>query len=74
MDTDIILVMGILLGALALPSMLSAYSEARTPRTGAIMVLISSVLIVVALTQKPTGYRFKDIPNVFVAVIARALN
>jgi hypothetical protein len=54
--------------------MLSAYSEARPPRTGAIMVLISSVLIVVALTQKPTGYRFKDIPSVFVEVIARALH
>lgn len=74
MDTDIILVIGILLGALALPSMLSAYSEGRPPRTGAILVLISSVLIVVALTQKPTGYSFRDIPNVFVEVIARALH
>ncbi len=74
MDTDIILVTGILLGALALPSMLSAYSEARPPRTGAIMVLISGVLIMVALTQKPTGYRFNDIPKVFVEVIARAMH
>jgi hypothetical protein len=74
MDTDLILVIGILLSALAIPSLLSAYSETRVPRTGAIMILVGGVLVMVALTQRPTGYRIDDIPSVFVSVLARALN
>jgi hypothetical protein len=64
MDTDLILVIGILLSALAIPSLLSAYSETRVPRAGAIMILVGGVLVMVALTQRPTGYRIDDIPSV----------
>jgi len=73
-DTDLILVIGILLAALAIPSLLAAFSESRPPRAGAIMLLIGGVMIVVALSQKTGGYTFGEIPDLFITVIGRYLN
>ena len=74
MDTDLVLVIGIVLCALAIPSLLSAYTEGRAPRAGAVLVLIGGVLIVVALSQHPRGYSFAEIPDLFFRVIGRYLN
>ena len=74
MENDQILVIGIILSALSIPSLLAAYSENRAPRTGAIMLLIGGVLLVVALTRQPSGYTFAEIPHIFVSVIASLLN
>jgi hypothetical protein len=71
MDTDLILVIGIIVLILAFPSLLSAYSESRVPRAGAILVLIGGVLIAVALTRHAAGYTFAEIPEIFVRVIGR---
>jgi hypothetical protein len=73
-NTDLLLVIGLIIGALAIPSLLGSFAESRTPRTGAILVLISGVLIVVALTQKTSGYTFAEIPHVFVRVIGSFLH
>ncbi len=70
MSNDQILVIGIIICALAIPSLLAAYSESRAPRAGAIMVLIGGVLLTLAITQKSGGYRFDQIPHIFVQVIA----
>lgn len=74
MDTDLLLVVGIILTGLAIPSLLAAFSESRPPRAGAIMVLIGGILIVVALNQRPTGYTFAEIPDVFLKVIGDLVN
>lgn len=74
MSNDQILVIGLIIFALAIPSLIGAYSEGRAPRAGAIMVLIGGVLLSIALTQKPNGYTFSEIPHVFVSVIAGILN
>ena len=71
MDTDLILVIGTVVCALAIPSLLSAFSESRAPRGGAIMMLIGGVLVVVALTQHKAGYSFAEMPDVFLGVLAR---
>ncbi|MDB5659597.1 MAG: hypothetical protein JWS10_2212 [Cypionkella sp.] len=70
MSNDQFLVVGIIICALAIPSLLAAFSESRPPRAGAIMVLIGGVLLVIAMTQKPGGYRFDQIPHIFVQVFA----
>jgi len=70
MNNDLFLVLGIVIGALAVPSIIGAFSESRTPRAAAIMLMISGTLIAVAVTQQPGGYSFGDIPDVFVRVIA----
>ncbi len=69
MSNDQILVISIIICGLAIPSLLAAYSESRPPRAGAIMLLIGGVLMVVALTQKAGGYKFDEIPHIFVRVI-----
>ncbi len=74
MDTDLILVIGIVLCALSVPSLLSAYSDGRAPRSGSVLVFIGGVLVVIALTQNPRGYTFADVPEVFFTVIGRYLN
>lgn len=74
MDTDLMLVIGLAICTLAIPSLLSAFSESRPPRAGAIMVLIGGVLLALALTQKPSGYTFAEIPDVIFRVIGRFLN
>ena len=74
MDTDLFLVIGIIVCALAIPSLLSAWVEGRVPRAGSIMILIGGVLVVVALNQRVRGYTFAEIPDVFFSVIGRYLN
>ena len=74
MDTDLVLVLGIVLCALSIPSLLSAYVESRAPRAGSALLFIGGVMVVVALTQHPRGYGFEDIPHVFYNVIGRYLN
>ena len=74
MYTDLYLVIGIVLGVLSLPTIVSAFSEGRAPRLAAIMLLVSGTLIVLALSQKPGGYTFADIPNAFYRVIGQVLN
>ena len=71
MDTDLYLVIGIVAFVLAIPSLLSAFAESRPPRAGAILVLIGGVLVVVALTNRGSGYSFAEIPDVFMRVIGR---
>ena len=70
MDTDLMMVIGVSLGVLAIPALLSAYSEGRPPRLAAIVVLIAGTLIVVALNQKPSGYTVREIFQAFGTVFA----
>ena len=74
MDTDLFMVVGIVIFALAIPSLLSAWVEGRVPRAGSIMVFIGGVLVVTALTQHSGGYRFSEMPNLFLRVIGRYMN
>ena len=74
MQTDLFLVIGIVLGVLALPSMFSAFSEGRAPRIAALLVMISGTLVIYALTQKPGGYELRDIPLAFYRVAGQILN
>jgi hypothetical protein len=71
MDTDVILVFGILLAALSIPSMLNAYSSERPLRFGGLLFLVGVVMVTVALVQNPDGYAFDEVPDVFVRVFAR---
>ncbi len=69
MTADLYLVIGLIIGAFTIPSILGALSEGRAPRTAAIMVLIAGGLIVLAVKEKPGGYTLNDIPQAFVNVV-----
>ena len=74
MDTDLYLVVGIVVCVLAIPSLLSAFVEGRPPRGGAILVLIGGVLVIVALTNHARGYSFSEIPDLFFRVLGRYIH
>ncbi|MFC2968433.1 hypothetical protein [Acidimangrovimonas pyrenivorans] len=74
MNTDLMFVIGLVVGVLAIPSIFSAFSESRAPRAAAIMVLIAGVLIVTAVSQKPAAYTFENIPDVVLRVVGGLLN
>ncbi|WP_101065469.1 hypothetical protein [Roseovarius salinarum] len=70
MNTDLALVVGVVLAILSVPAMVSALSDARAPRAAAITVMIAGAMIVWAVTQKPGGYAVAEVPDVFVRVLA----
>jgi hypothetical protein len=74
LDTDLILTLGIVLLVLTLPSLLSAWVEGRAPRIGAIMLVASVAMIIMAVAYNPAGYAINDVPGVMVGVAARLLN
>lgn len=71
MDSDLALILGLLLGGLSVPSILSAFSESRPPRVSAILLLSSGGLITYAVMTNPGGYRLEQIPDVFFSVLGR---
>jgi hypothetical protein len=73
-DTDLYLTIGIILVVLTLPSLLNAWTEGRPPRIGALSLMVAAILIVIALTQRPSGYTFNEIPGVVLKVIGRLVN
>ena len=73
MDPDLALVLGIVIAALSIPSILSALSDRRAPRASALTILIGGGLILFALQSKPQGYTIEQVPDVFVDVVARYL-
>ena len=73
MDSDYYLVAGVLAGCLAVPALMSAWADGRTPRAGAVMVMIAAGLIALALTTAPVKYTFDNIPDAFARVAARIL-
>lgn len=71
MDYDLILVLGIVIGVLTIPAMLSAFLDGGAPRVAAIAAVISGGMIVYALYNVPGGYVISDLPEVFTKVVAR---
>lgn len=74
MNTDVILVAGLVVGALAIPSALSAFAESRPPRAAAGAILVGGGLIIMAFMLKPGGYTAAQIPGVFSRVITGILH
>ncbi|NDR57765.1 hypothetical protein FPS10_15220 [Pseudoruegeria sp. M32A2M] len=74
LDPDLVFVIGLIVGILAVPALLGAYSEGRSPRAGAIMVMICAGLIAVAVMQRPPRtYSIGKIPEVFTGVVGDIL-
>jgi len=73
MDADLAMAIGLVLGVFSVPALLSAISEARPPRVGALVMIIAGGMILWAITQKPGGYTFAELPAVILNVMARYL-
>lgn len=69
MNTDLFLVIGLIVGALSFPALISAFTHGRAPRAPAILVMIATGMIVIAVSGKPGGYTWEDVPRAFVRVV-----
>ncbi|MFD1511463.1 hypothetical protein [Lacimonas salitolerans] len=70
-DSDLIFILGLIFGVLAIPSIVSAFSERRAPRVASLVLMAGGVMVVWAIQNKPGGYQIEDIPDVLVRVVAR---
>lgn len=71
MNSDLMLVVGLVVGILSLPVLLNAWTEGRAPRAGAILVMIAIGLVFAAAQTKPGGYAVDEVPDVFFRVLGR---
>ena len=74
MGADTALVLGILIAGFSIPSILSAFSDRRAPRASSLTILIAGGLILYAIQAHPGGYRLEEIPDVFIAVLAKFMS
>ncbi|MFD0860345.1 hypothetical protein [Roseovarius aquimarinus] len=74
MNSDQILVLGVVLGVFSIPAIVSAISDRRTPRVAALVLIGAGCLVIWAITSKPTGYSITDVPKAFVRVVGGLLN
>lgn len=73
MEPDVALVLGMIIAAFSIPSILSAVTDRRAPRASVITVLIGGGLILYAVQTNPGGYTLNQIPDVFTRVVAQFL-
>jgi hypothetical protein len=68
-DPDFLLVIGVCIGALTVPAVISAFSRSEPPRAAALCLLAGGAMVVAAEIQSPMGYKVEDLPRVFGRVI-----
>lgn len=69
MDPDTLFVIGLGLGVLSIPSVVSSVSRGERPRIATITLMIAGTMLVWALSNKPGGYAIEDIPEVVARVL-----
>lgn len=71
MDLELIFVIGCIITAFSIPAIVSAFSDDRTPRYPAMIILIGVVMILYAVNARPGAFTFDTVPDVFAKVIGR---
>ncbi|MBT8418907.1 MAG: hypothetical protein KJO42_15835 [Silicimonas sp.] len=69
---DLILVLGVVILALAFPSMVGAFSRGAPPRAAMLAIFAGGVMIMYANSTRPGGYSVAEMPQVFLKVITGA--
>ena len=67
--TELILVLGMVVGLLAIPGIFSSIVDGSPPRAATIAVVISGGMIIYAVTQTPGGISLQDVPTIIYRVI-----
>lgn len=70
---DVLMVVGVVLAVLAIPAIVSAVVDNRSPRTAAVVVMISGVLLLLSILYRPEPFTPSEVPDAFVRVIAAIL-
>ncbi|MFP7674341.1 hypothetical protein ACG74X_13420 [Marivita sp. S0852] len=70
MESDTLFVIGLGLGVLSIPAIVSAISNGQRPRIATITLMIAGGMVVYAMSNKPGGYTLDQIPS----IVARVVN
>lgn len=70
MDNDFILVLGVFIGAMAAPALVSSFSAGRSQRATLMYFVVGGGLISWAIYQQPNTYSVDGMPNLIVSVLA----
>jgi hypothetical protein len=70
MNNDFILVLGVVVAALAIPSVINAFSRSKPPRAAVIFFVAGGVLISWAVIQQPNTYSLDGFPELALRVVA----
>jgi len=73
MDPDVMFVLGCIIAVLAVPAIISAFADGRTPRAPALIVLIGGGMIGYAMVERPGNYNLDTLPDTFARVFASLL-
>ncbi|MEM7472487.1 MAG: hypothetical protein AAF340_14145 [Pseudomonadota bacterium] len=66
---EFILVLGMVIGVLAIPGMFSSIVDGSPPRAATVAVVVSGAMIIYAVYKTPGGYSLNEIPNVIARVV-----
>jgi hypothetical protein len=73
MDTDLVLISGIVIIILSFPAMISAFASDRSLLGAIVFAAIGAAMVVVAYFYSAEGYQPEDIPQAFLKVLARII-
>ncbi len=74
MDLDLIFVIGVVLVAFAIPSLVSAFSDRRWPRLAVLMAVVGGGAVAYAMQENPGAYSFATLDDVVVSVVGGFVN
>jgi len=66
---EFILVCGIVIGVLAIPSMFRAAIGGTPPRAAAFTIVVAGGMIIYAVYNTPGGYTVNELPDIFMRVV-----
>lgn len=69
MGNDFLLVLGVAIGLLTIPAMISAFSGGRSPRAAIILFVIGGSLVAWVVTNSPNSYSVETFPALVIKVI-----
>ncbi|MGB2202268.1 MAG: hypothetical protein ACPH5G_13125 [Pseudooceanicola atlanticus] len=73
MDSDLILVVGIVILMLSIPSALSAFADGRAPWVALLVIILGGAVVGWAWVNHPGGYTLEDVPHAIIRVVARVI-
>ncbi len=74
MDSDFLLVLGVVIAAIGFPALLNSFSSGQSVRMAIALFVIGAALVVLAIGTHPGGYSFADVPRAFIRVFAEIIN
>lgn len=73
-DTDLFVVVGLLVAALSIPSALSAFADERFPYVALFVIALGLGTVALGVYGAQGGYSLARVPHSFVEILARIVN